>query len=109
MRRRDFMIGICSCSARPFVARAQPVLPVIGYLNSRARGAEPALLEAFHDGLKAAGYVVGQNVAIEYRFAENNNDRLAALAADLVHRQVSVIFANGPGVIPAKAATATVP
>jgi putative tryptophan/tyrosine transport system substrate-binding protein len=79
------------------------------YLNSRARGEEPVLVEAFHDGLKVAGYVEGQNVTIEYRFAENNNDRLPALAADLVQRQVSVIFTNGPGVIRAKAATAVVP
>jgi ABC-type uncharacterized transport system substrate-binding protein len=109
MRRRDFIMGIVSCSAPPLVARAQPGLPVIGYLNSRARGEEPVLLEAFHDGLKVAGYVEGQNVTIEYRFAENNNDRLPALAADLVQRQVSVIFTNGPGVIRAKAATAVVP
>jgi putative tryptophan/tyrosine transport system substrate-binding protein len=110
MRRRNFIQGIAASAAWPLTARAQQsALPVIGYLNSRAHGADPPLLQAFQEGLKAGGYVEGQNVAIEYRFAENNNDRLATLAADLLRRQVSVIFTNGPGVIPAKAATAAVP
>jgi putative ABC transport system substrate-binding protein len=109
MRRREFITLLGSAAAWPLTARAESTLPVIGYLNSRARGADPALLQAFREGLKAVGYVEGQNVAVEYRFAENDNDRLPALAADLVHRQVSVIFANGPAVIPAKTATIAVP
>jgi ABC-type uncharacterized transport system substrate-binding protein len=96
--------------AWPLAARAQqPALPVIGYINSRASGADRPLLDAFREGLKEAGYIEGQNVAIEYRFADNDNDRLPALAADLVSRQVTVIFTNGPGTKPAMAASASIP
>ena len=96
--------------AAPLVARSQqPVKPVVGFLNSRAAGDDPHLLAAFRQGLKEAGYVEGQNVAIEYRFAENHDDRLQALAADLVRRQVAVIAANGLAAQTAKAATATIP
>src|SRR5580704_14175193 len=84
-------------------------MPVIGFLNSREPGDDPHLLAAFRQGLKTAGYVEGQNVAIEYRWAEGRYDRLPALAADLVGRNVSVIVVNTPAVRAAQDATKTIP
>jgi len=85
-------------------------MPVIGYLTSRAPDDVPALLAAFRQGLKDRGFVEGQNVAIQYRFGENQNKRLPALAADLVHRQVDVIAAlTTPAALAAKAETTTIP
>jgi putative ABC transport system substrate-binding protein len=112
MRRREFIKLIGSTAvAWPFPARAQrsATPPVIGYLNSRPSGVDPRLLEAFRQGLKEIGYVEGQNVAIEYRFGEDHNERLPALAAELVQREVAVIVPNGPAVMSAKAATASIP
>jgi putative ABC transport system substrate-binding protein len=87
----------------------QQTMPVIGFLGSRASGEDPQLLTSFRLGLKEAGYVEGQNVMIEYRFAENQYDRLPALASDLVQRKVALIAANGPAAQAAKAATSTIP
>jgi len=82
---------------------------VVGFLGTRASGDDPQLLTALRRGLKEVGYVEGQNVAVEYRFAENQYDRLPTLAADLVRRQVAVIVANGRAAQAAKEATARIP
>src|SRR6266542_694560 len=107
--RRTFIGGVAGgLVVVPLVARAQqPAIPVIGFLNSRAAGDDPHLLAAFRQGLKEVGYVEGQNVEIEYRFAEGQDNRLPALAADLGRRHVAVIAANGFAAQAAKAATAT--
>jgi putative ABC transport system substrate-binding protein len=112
IRRREFISTLCGiAAARPSAARAQqPAMPVVGLLNIRVPGADPHLLTAFHRGLKEAGYVEGKNVAIEYRWAHNQYDRLPALAADLVHHQVSVIAAVNPlAALAAKRATTSIP
>jgi hypothetical protein len=91
MRRRQFIAGLGASVAAPTVARAQqPLVPVIGFLNSGLPDPFASLLATFRQGLKDGGYVEGQNVAIEYRWAESQADRLPALAADLVRRRVAV-------------------
>jgi putative tryptophan/tyrosine transport system substrate-binding protein len=109
MQRRAFIAGIGATTAWSTIGRAQQALPVVGFLNVASPAGYAKYLAAFRDGLKESGYVEGQNVAIEYRWAEGRYDRLPDMAADLVRRQVSVIAANTPANLIAKAATSTIP
>jgi putative tryptophan/tyrosine transport system substrate-binding protein len=113
IRRREFIVALSSAAfGRPLAARAQqPSLPKIGVLCSKSPSEEARLLARFRQGLNEIGYVEGHNVAIEYRWANDQNDRLPELVADLVRRQVTVIATPGshPATLAAKAATTTIP
>src|SRR5215212_5271040 len=112
MRRRDVITLLGGAAAWTLPARGQPLtMPVIGYLGSEAPGPYASRLSAFRKGLAETGYVEGRNVAIEFRWAEGQYNRLPALAADLANRQVAVMVAPGGAevVLAAKSATTTIP
>jgi putative ABC transport system substrate-binding protein len=112
MRRREFVSLLGAATAWPLAAYGQQAakLPILGFVGSDSPDPYAILLRAFRVGLKATGFTDGQNVAIEYRWAEGHNDKLPALTADLVARQVAVIVApTTPSVLAAKAATKTIP
>jgi ABC-type uncharacterized transport system substrate-binding protein len=110
MQRRDFITFIGGAAAAwPLAARAQRPMPVIGLLRSSSSVASPHLVTGLLQGLKEAGFVDGQDCAIEYRWGDNQLDRLPALVADLLRRPVAVIVVDTPSALAAKAATTTVP
>jgi putative ABC transport system substrate-binding protein len=110
MRRRAFIAGITGAAAAlPLAGRAQPPMPVIGYVSGRSLEYEERLLSSFRKGLEEEGYVAGRNVAVQYRFSDGDDSRLPAIAADFVRRGVAVIVASGPSAVVVKGATSTIP
>jgi putative ABC transport system substrate-binding protein len=110
MRRRDFLILVGGSTATwPLAARAQPALPIVGFLRSEPLSDAMHLVAAFRAGLKEAGFTEDQNVIIELRSAEGHADRLTALIGELIHRPVAVIVANSLAAVAAATATSRVP
>jgi putative ABC transport system substrate-binding protein len=111
MKRREFIALIAGAAATwPLAGRAQQVtVPTIGWLSTESAGPFESAMRAFRQGLGQSGYVEGRNVTIEFRWAEGQNSRLPALAADLARRPVALIATHGPGALAAKAATTTIP
>src|SRR5262245_3244794 len=112
IRRREFITMLGGAAGWPLAARAQQqTMPVVGFLNAASSEGYAERLQGFHQGLKDEGFVEGENLAIDYRWADNQINRASAMAAELVRRQVRVIVATGGNAAPdaAKAATSTIP
>jgi putative ABC transport system substrate-binding protein len=111
VKRRDFITLLGGAAAWPFAARAQTAMPIVGFLSSLAPSDLGLVVPGFHQGLNAVGFVEGRNIAIEYRWAQGDYQRLPALSTDLVNRNVAVLAAisGTPAALAAKTATATIP
>jgi len=109
MQRRDFMRLLGGAALTPLAAQAEQALPTIGFINGTSAQKYAPYVASFREGLRESGFVEGENVVIEYRWGDGNYDRLPALAADLVNRQVAVIVANTPANLAVKNATDTIP
>jgi putative tryptophan/tyrosine transport system substrate-binding protein len=110
MIRREFISLLGGAAAAwPLAARAQPAMPLIGFLRSASLAGSTHLVAAFREGLKEMGFVEGQNVAVEFRYADNHLDQLPTLVADLIRRPVAVLVCNNYAALAAKAATTMVP
>src|SRR5262249_2162305 len=108
--RRKLLTALAGAAALPIAARAQQArVPVVGFLSGASSWEYASIVAAFRAGLKAAGCVEGQNVAVEYRWAEGHYDRLSTLAAELVNHRVAVIVVNGPAALPARSLTTSIP
>ena len=110
LKRRKFITLLGVAAAWPLAARAQqPAMPVIGFLRSTAAAGSEPLVRAFRQGLNEAGFVEGQNVAVEYRWADDHVDRIPGMTAELVSRRAAVIVANGIAALGVKSATTAIP
>jgi putative tryptophan/tyrosine transport system substrate-binding protein len=111
MKRREFITLLAGAGAAwPLAARAQPAVPVVGFVYTDQTASEAApFITAFHQGLREVGFIEGQNVAVEHRWVGRQYDRLPAFAAEMVRRQVAVIVGNTPPALAAKTATSTIP